>query len=64
MTTACIENATAVGGSHACAEAVLVHALALGGLECSFHISVFYIFRIRDCKGSKILANRKIYFSI
>ena len=31
------QHAAAVRGSHAGAEAVLVHALAVGGLECSFH---------------------------
>ena len=30
-------HAAAVGGGHAGAEAVLVHALAVGGLKCSFH---------------------------
>ena len=37
VTTAGGEHAAAVGGSHAGAEAVLVHALAVGGLKCSFH---------------------------
>lgn len=44
VTTTCAQYAAAIGGSHACAEAVLVHALALGGLECSFHISSFLYF--------------------
>ncbi len=37
VTTAGGEHAAAVGGGHAGAEAVLVHALAVGGLKCSFH---------------------------
>ena len=45
VTTACAKDAAAVGGSHAGAEAVLVHALAAGRLECSFHdISVLLFF--------------------
>ena len=37
VTTTGGEHAAAVGGGHAGAEAVLVHALAVGGLKCSFH---------------------------
>ena len=37
VTTAGAQNAAAIGGSHAGAEAVLVHTLAAGRLKCSFH---------------------------
>ena len=37
------EHAAAVRGSHAGAEAVLVHALAVGGLKCSFHRIFLFI---------------------
>ena len=43
VTTAGGEHAAAVGGSHAGAEAVLVHALAVGGLKCSFHRIFLFI---------------------
>ena len=43
VTTAGGEHAAAVGGGHAGAEAVLVHALAIGGLECSFHRMFLFI---------------------
>ncbi len=46
------KDATAVGAGHSCAEAVFVHTLAAGRLECSFHdISILYFSR-KDCKGS------------
>ena len=45
VTTAGGENAAAVGGTHALTEAVLVDALAVRRLECSFHISIFIYFR-------------------
>lgn len=39
------QNAAAVGAGHPGAEAMLVHALAAGRLECSFHdISVLLFF--------------------
>ena len=40
------KDAAAVGGSHAGAEAVLVHALATGRLKCSFHDICFLYFRV------------------
>ena len=43
VTTTGGEHAAAVGGSHAGAEAVLVHALAVGGLKCSFHRIFLFI---------------------
>ena len=37
------QDAAAVGAGHSCAEAVFVHTLAAGRLECSFHtISVLF----------------------
>jgi len=39
------KDATAVGAGHSCAEAVFVHTLAAGRLECSFHdISILLFF--------------------
>jgi len=35
------QHVTAVGGGHALTEAMLVAALAYGGLECPFHIELF-----------------------
>lgn len=46
VTTTGGEHAAAVGGSHAGAEAVLVHALASGRLKCSFHIALFLFSKI------------------
>ena len=46
VTTAGVQDAAAVGGSHAGAEAVLIHTLATGRLKCSFHdISFLYFSR-------------------
>ena len=46
------KDAAAVGAGHSCAEAVFVHTLAAGRLECSFHdMSILYFSR-KDCKGS------------
>ena len=44
VTTTGSEHATAIGGSHTGTEAVLVDALAVGGLECSFHRILFLYF--------------------
>ena len=38
---ACSEYAAAVRSAHTLAETVLVDTLAIGGLECSFHIFCF-----------------------
>ena len=56
------KDATAVGAGHSCAEAVFVHTLAAGRLECSFHdISILYFSR-KDCKGSNSGGKNKIIF--
>jgi hypothetical protein len=56
------KDATAVGAGHSCAEAVFVHTLAAGRLECSFHdISILYFSR-KDCKGSNSAGKNKIIF--
>ena len=44
VTTAGVQDAAAVGGSHAGAKAVLIHTLAAGGLKCSFHAISFLYF--------------------
>ena len=46
VTTTGSEHAAAVGGGHAGTEAVLVHALAVGRLERSFHDISFLYFTV------------------
>ena len=41
-----VEDAAAVGAGHSGAEAVLVHTLAAGRLECSFHDILFLYFAV------------------
>lgn len=41
LTATSSQHVSAVGGGHALTEAVLVAALAYGGLECPFHIELF-----------------------
>ena len=56
------KDATAVGAGHPSAETMLVHTLAAGRLECSFHdISILYFSR-KDCKGSNSAGKNKIIF--
>ena len=53
VTTAGAQDATAVGRSHAGAEAVFVHTLAAGRLKRSFHSILFLYFSRKGCKDSE-----------
>lgn len=65
MTTAGGQNATAVGGAHTLTEAVLVDALAVRRLECSFHYLDFYIlFDNRTAKVVFFNLNDKFFLKI
>lgn len=54
VTAAGCQHAAAVSGLHAMAEAMLVVALAVVGLECSLHfvMSFLYLFSISACKST------------
>ena len=59
------QHATAVGGTHALAEAMLVDALAVRRLECSFHYLNFYIlFDNRTAKVVFFNLNDKFFLKI
>ena len=65
MATAGSQHATAVGGTHALTEAMLVDALAVRRLECSFHYLNFYI--LFDNRTAKIVffnLNDKFFLKI
>jgi hypothetical protein len=46
LSAACRKNATAIGGLHAQTETVLVHSLAVVGLECPFHLFILFLLLI------------------
>ena len=43
MRTTASQNFATVLGCHSLAEAMLIHSPAIGGLECSFHLSILFI---------------------
>ena len=49
------KHAATVLGGHALAEAVLIVALSVVGLECSFHLSLYFFIRFSPLRAAKVV---------
>lgn len=51
---ACCQHSAAIGCSHSFTESVLVLSLSVRGLECSFHLFIFFTLLFAENQGAKI----------
>lgn len=51
---ACSQHSASIGCSHSFTESVLVLSLSVRGLECSFHLFIFFTLLFAENQGAKI----------